>query len=69
MRWQSAYAVELCRRAVERLYAGAGAHAAYNDSPMQQYYRDVMMASHHAAIDMDGAAELQGMSILGVEPA
>jgi len=67
MRWQSAYAVELCRRAVERLYAGAGAHAAYNDSPMQQYYRDVMMASHHAAIDMDGAAELQGMSILGVE--
>jgi len=69
MRWQSAYSVELCRRAVERLYAGAGAHAAYNDSPMQQYYRDVMMASHHAAIDMDGAAELQGMSILGVEPA
>ncbi len=69
IRWQSAYSVELCRRAVERLYAGAGAHAAYNDSPMQQYYRDVMMASHHAAIDMDGAAELQGMSILGVEPA
>lgn len=69
MRWQSSYSVELCRRAVERLYAGAGAHAAYNDSPMQQYYRDVMMASHHAAIDMDGAAELQGMSILGVEPA
>ena len=68
IRWQSAYSVELCRRAVERLYAGAGAHAAYNDSPMQQYYRDVMMASHHAAIDMDGAAELQGMSILGVEP-
>ena len=68
MRWQSAYSVELCRRAVERLYAGAGAHAAYNDSPMQQYYRDVMMAAHHAAIDMDGAAELQGMSLLGVEP-
>jgi len=68
MRWQSAYAVELCRRAVERLYAGAGAHAAYNDSPLQQYYRDVMMASHHAAVDMDGAAELQGMSLLGVEP-
>ncbi|MBQ0721515.1 MAG: hypothetical protein KBT88_01210 [Gammaproteobacteria bacterium] len=68
LRWQSAYAVELCRRAVERLYAGAGAHAAYNDSPMQQYYRDVMMATHHAAVDMDGAAELQGMQLLGVEP-
>ena len=69
MRWQSAYAVELCRRAVERLYAGAGAHATYNDSPMQQYYRDVMMATHHAAVDMDGAAQLQGMSLLGVDPA
>lgn len=69
MRWQSAYAAGLCRRAVERLYAGAGAHAAYNDSPMQQYYRDVIMATHHAAVDMDGAAEFEGMAILGVEPA
>ena len=68
MRWQSSYAVELCRRAVERLYAGAGAHAAYNDSLMQQYYRDVVMASHHAAIDMDSAAELQGMTLLGIDP-
>lgn len=67
IRWQSSYAVELCRRAVERLYAGAGAHAAYNDSLMQQYYRDVMMATHHAAVDMDSAAELQGMRLLGVE--
>ena len=68
MRWQSAYAAELCRRAVERLYAGAGAHAAYNDAPMQQYYRDVVMATHHAAVDMDGAAEVQGMAMLGVQP-
>lgn len=68
MRWHSAYAAELCRRAVERLYAGAGAHAAYNDAPMQQYFRDVMMATHHAAVDRDGAAEIQGMAMLGVEP-
>ena len=68
MRWHSAYAAELCRRSVERLYAGAGAHAAYNDAPMQQYYRDVMMATHHAAVDRDGAAEAQGMAMLGVEP-
>lgn len=68
MRWHSAYAAELCRRAVERLYAGAGAHAAYNDAPMQQYFRDVIMATHHAAVDRDGAAEVQGMAMLGVEP-
>jgi len=41
--------------------------AAYNDSPMQQYYPEVMMAAHHAAVDMDGASELQGMSLLGLE--
>lgn len=27
-----------------------------------------MMASHHAAIDMGGAAELDGMTLLGVDP-
>lgn len=67
MRWHSAYAAELCRRAVERLCAGAGAHAAYNDSPMQQYYRDVVMATHHAAVDMDGSGELQGRMMLGID--
>jgi alkylation response protein AidB-like acyl-CoA dehydrogenase len=69
MRWHAAYAAELCRRAVERLYAGAGAHAAYDGAPMQQYYRDVVMATHHAAVDMDGAAELEGALKLGVDPA
>ncbi len=68
MRWHSAYAAGLCRSAVERLYAGAGAHAAYNDSPMQQCFRDVIMATHHAAVDLDGGSEVQGMAMLGVEP-
>ena len=35
---------------------------------MQQYFRDVIMATHHAAVDRDGAAEVQGMAMLGVEP-
>ncbi len=68
MRWHSAYAAGLCRSAVERLYAGAGAHAAYNDSPMQQCFRDVIMATHHAAVDFDGGAEVQGMAMLNVKP-
>jgi alkylation response protein AidB-like acyl-CoA dehydrogenase len=67
MRWHSAYAAEQCRRAVERLYGAAGAHAAYNDSPMQQYYRDVVMATHHAAVDMDGSGEVQGKFMLGID--
>jgi alkylation response protein AidB-like acyl-CoA dehydrogenase len=68
MRWQASYAAELCRRAVERLYAAAGAHATYDGSPMQQYYRDVIMATHHAAVDLDGCSEVEGMTMLGIDP-
>lgn len=68
LHWRAAYAAELCRRAVERLYSGAGAHAAYDDAVIQQYYRDMMMAARHAAVDIDGAAELEGSLALGVGP-
>jgi alkylation response protein AidB-like acyl-CoA dehydrogenase len=68
LRWQAAYAVELCRRAAERLFVGSGAHAAYDDSPLQQAYRDIAMATRHAAVDVDGAAEVQGRLALGLDP-
>lgn len=60
LRWNAAYAIELCRRATERIYAVAGAHAIYNDSPLQRLHRDINTACHHAIADFDGMAEARG---------
>jgi alkylation response protein AidB-like acyl-CoA dehydrogenase len=68
LKWHAAYAVELCRRAVERVYAGAGAHAVYDDSALQGRYRDLNTACHHATVDLDSNAELYGRVRLGQEP-
>jgi hypothetical protein len=44
LKWHAAYAVELARRATNRIFAGAGAHAIYDDSVLQTRYRDVNTA-------------------------
>lgn len=67
MRWDAAYLVELCRRAIERLFAAAGAHSVYDASELQRVHRDLNTAGHHAIADFDGSAELAGRSILGVD--
>jgi len=67
VRWNAAYAADLCRRASERLFAGAGASAAYDISVLQRAYRDLNTATHHATIDFDTALEVQGKVLLGVE--
>jgi alkylation response protein AidB-like acyl-CoA dehydrogenase len=67
VRWNAAYAAELCRRAAERLFAGAGASAAYDVNVLQRAYRDLNTATHHATVDFDTALEVQGKVLLGVE--
>ncbi len=67
IRWNAAYAVELCRRATERIFAAAGAHAIYDDHPLQRLHRDINTASHHAIADFDGVAELKGRVELGLD--
>jgi alkylation response protein AidB-like acyl-CoA dehydrogenase len=52
-RWDAAYIAELCRRAMERIYSSAGAHALYEGNPDLQAYRDVATACHHAVVDLD----------------
>lgn len=68
MRLQIAQAVAMCRAAVTSLMnaAGAGAHARAN--PLQRYFRDVSVMSNHIIYDIDGAAELYGRALLGMEP-
>lgn len=66
-RWNAAYATELCRRASNRLFEGAGAGAAHDSNVMQVFFRDMNTATHHAMLDFDSNIEIQGKSLLGVE--
>jgi alkylation response protein AidB-like acyl-CoA dehydrogenase len=67
VKWQAAYAAELCRRAVDRLFAGSGAHAVYAASPLQAAFRNINVAAQHASIDFDTAAEQYARLRLGVK--
>jgi len=60
VKWQAAYSAELCRRAVERLFAGSGAHGVYSASALQALLRNVQVGAQHASIDFDTAAESYG---------
>ena len=57
-RWNAAYGVELCRRAVARMYAGSGAHAVYNPSDLQVSFRNIEVGAQHASMDFDTSAEM-----------
>lgn len=67
VRWNAAYATDLCRRASNRLFEGAGAGAAHDSHAMQIFFRDMNTASHHAMLDYDTNVEIQGKMLLGVE--
>jgi alkylation response protein AidB-like acyl-CoA dehydrogenase len=69
LRFVYAYATKLCRQAVERVFAAAGANACYEISPLQARFRDLTVASHHAAVDFDSAAEQFGRVRLGLKPS
>ncbi len=66
VKWQAAYAVELCRRAASRLFAGSGAHAVYNSSPLQLAFRNINVGAQHASLDFESSAELYGRMRLGL---
>ena len=66
VKWQAAYAAELCRRAVSRLFAGSGAHSVYHSSPLQVAFRNVTVGAQHASLDFDTSGELYGRMRLGL---
>ncbi len=68
LRRDAAYVSELSRRAVERMFAAAGAHAIYDHSALQRIHRDITTASHHQMVDFDAAAELFGRLALDLDP-
>jgi alkylation response protein AidB-like acyl-CoA dehydrogenase len=68
LKWHAAYIAELSRRATERIFSSAGAHAIYDDSVLQARFRDVNTACHHAVADFDDNAQMYGRVVLGLEP-
>ena len=58
-RWRrdAAYATDLCRRAVTKLFEASGAGALYDSSDLQRYFRDVQAVCGHAgfSLNMNGA--------------
>ena len=64
-RWNAAYGVELCRRAVARMYAGSGAHAVYAPSDFQVSFRNIEVGAQHASMDFDTSAEMYARMRLG----
>ncbi|HTO54477.1 MAG TPA: acyl-CoA dehydrogenase family protein [Myxococcota bacterium] len=68
LRADAAYVVELCQRALARLFAAAGAHAIYDEpSELQRIHRDLGTATHHAIVDYDSISQLAGAVTLGLD--
>ena len=55
-RRDGAYAIKLCVRAVDRLFAASGAHGLYDASPIHRAWRDVHAAAAHVGFRWDDAA-------------
>jgi len=67
-RWatQLAFAVDRCKRVVQTVLEGSGAHAHFLDSPLQRALRDVNTISCHMVFDVDARLEAFGRVLLGM---
>ena len=67
-KYQGSYAIELCRRALDRVTTAAGGRAVFDGSRLQQAFRDATMASQHQVADLDTVGEAYGRTRLGMDP-
>jgi 3-hydroxy-9,10-secoandrosta-1,3,5(10)-triene-9,17-dione monooxygenase len=68
VRAQTAYAVDLCRVAVNTVAAASGASTHFLDNPIQRALRDGNVMACHMGFELDGVTELHGRSLIGVPP-
>jgi alkylation response protein AidB-like acyl-CoA dehydrogenase len=60
----TSYAVKLLVDAVNKIIANAGGTAAQLDNPLQRIWRDVQVASNHAAVNFSTNMQSWGASVL-----
>ncbi|MFT7651771.1 MAG: alkylation response protein AidB-like acyl-CoA dehydrogenase [Limisphaerales bacterium] len=60
----TSYAVKLLVEAVNKIIANAGGTAAQLDNPLQRIWRDVQVASNHAAVNFSTNMQSWGASVL-----
>jgi 3-hydroxy-9,10-secoandrosta-1,3,5(10)-triene-9,17-dione monooxygenase len=63
-RFDVAYIVDLCSRAVDRAFGGSGGRALFETHPLQRCFRDMHAITQHAATSFDDAAERYGQYLL-----
>lgn len=68
IRAQIAYAMKLCREAIQVACEGAGSSAHFLTSPLQRALRDINVMSSHVVYDLDAAQELHGRALIGLPP-
>ncbi len=67
--WIAAHgAAGLAVRAVDRIFAHAGAHALYDSAPLQRYFRDVRVPLHHTHLHPGETAQEIGRALVGLPP-
>jgi alkylation response protein AidB-like acyl-CoA dehydrogenase len=65
MRMDTALAAKYCRDAVDLLVSAHGTSSLADVSPMQRWWRDVHVASHHAITEWQVNLEVYGKALLG----
>lgn len=68
-RWatQLAMAVHQCKKIIQDVVEASGAHAHFQDNPLQRAQRDVNTLACHFVFDLDGKLESYGRLLLGQE--
>ncbi|MCE7080342.1 hypothetical protein [Streptomyces sp. ST2-7A] len=69
LRGQTAFAVELCREAVEVLFRASGGSVIQRGVDPQRFHRDIEGFSLHALVQLNANLEVQGRVLLGMDPA
>jgi 3-hydroxy-9,10-secoandrosta-1,3,5(10)-triene-9,17-dione monooxygenase len=67
-RRDGAFAVGLCTKAVDLLFAATGGAAVYERNPIQRAFRDVHAANAHYALNWDVNGAVYGRVALGLPP-